>query len=61
MPVTGLLYLYMFRALLAHPQEPPHKQLVCGRLLPVAVSNTPTVYAVPPEDVPAVLETCIVC
>jgi hypothetical protein len=62
--------LYMFRALLAHPQDALHKRLLvytyCVRVMYPGSSqltyharNTPSsVYVAPPEDEQVMLETC---
>jgi hypothetical protein len=55
--------LYIFRALLAHPQEVLHKQhlVYCVRVMSVGcyARNIPSAVCVaPPEDEQVMLETC---
>jgi hypothetical protein len=59
--------LYKFRALLAHPQEAPHKRRLVYRVRVMSVgcyqdwSGTGAVYAAHPEDEQLMLETCRDC
>jgi hypothetical protein len=62
----GLLYRYIFRALLAHPQEALHKQhlVYSVRVMSVGCANPgarnmpSAVCLAPPEDEKIILETC---
>jgi hypothetical protein len=61
--LLGIKGLYLFRALLAYPQEALHKRdlVYCVRVMSVVVMSTDITSVLceaPPEDEQVMLETC---